>query len=148
MRSSTFRIEEMIVARLETGDDVLLGIKRVAEEQEVSTGLFTLIGAVDRARWGFYNPSKRIYQVETWRPGALGPRALEILSCMGNIAKLDDETVVHGHITFKGFRQPTVGGHLMEGCRVNPTAELSIIKGSGVLGRRRNPELNLALLDL
>ncbi|MFX1318451.1 MAG: PCC domain-containing protein, partial [Promethearchaeota archaeon] len=74
--------------------------------------------------------------------------ALEIVNCTGNVALLDDDVVIHAHITFTGERGEIMGGHLLEGCRVNPTAELTLLKADGVLRRKRNNELNLALLSI
>lgn len=148
MRSSKFPIEEVIVSRLEPGDDVLLSVKQVAKEHAVTAGVFTLIGAVDRAKCGFYNPKKRAYDTRTWKPRPWGSKLLEILACVGNVGQLDGDPMVHAHITLKGYSTLTLGGHLMEGCRINPTGELTLLKARGTLTRRLDKTLNLALLSL
>jgi len=148
MRSSKFPVEEVIVARLDPGDDVLLSIKQVATDHAVTAASFTLIGAVDRAKFGFYNPKKRAYDTVTWKPGRWAPKLLEILACVGLVGQLDGETHVHAHITLKGYLGFTFGGHLMEGCRINPTGELTLLKARGTLTRRLDKTLNLALLSL
>jgi predicted DNA-binding protein with PD1-like motif len=40
------------------------------------------------------------------------------------------------------------GGHLLEGCRINPTGELTLVKARGTLARQLDKTLNLALLSL
>lgn len=148
MRSIAFPIQELIIARFDRGDDLLKSIKQVVEEHAVTAGMFSVIGAVDRAQWGYYLPDKRTYSSSSWKPKKVGPQALEILACLGNVALLDNEPVIHGHITLKGETDRTFGGHLMEGCRINPTGELTLIKAKGVLNRRWDQLLNLALLVL
>ena len=110
--------------------------------------MFTVIGAVDQAHYGFYDPSKKAYTTLKWKPNLKSSPALEILCCVGNIARLDGEVVVHAHITLSGEKGEIMGGHLLEGCRVNPTAELTLLIADGVLTRKRNESLNLALLSI
>lgn len=148
MHSISFAVEELIVARLDIGEDILLSIKQVATEHDVTAGMFSLIGAVDRAKIGFYDPNKRRYITETWTPGYQKSPALEILSCQGNIGQLKGEPIVHGHITMSGMLGEKIGGHLLEGCRINPTGELTLMKASGILTRHMDESLKLALLSL
>jgi len=148
MRSSKFPIDEVIVARLDPGDDVLLSIKQVAKEHAVTAGVFSLIGAVDRAKCGFYNPKKRAYDTRTWEPRPPGSKLMEILACVGNVGQLDGDPVVHAHITLMGYPASTLGGHLLEGCRIYPTGELTLLKAQGTLTRHLDKMLNLALLSL
>jgi len=148
MHSINLAVEELIVARLDVGDDILLSIKQVATEHDVTAGMFSLIGAVDYAKFGFYDPKKRIYKVRSWTARFLNSPALEILSCQGNIGQLKGESIVHGHITMSGMRGEIIGGHLLEGCRINPTGELTLLKASGTLTRHMDESLKLALLSL
>ena len=148
MPSCSYPIEKLIVARFNAGDDLLESIKEVVHEHEVKAGMLTVIGAVDQARYGFYHPQKKAYTNLSWEPTAGSSPALEIVSCMGNVALLDDNIVVHAHITFTGEKGEIMGGHLLEGCRVNPTAELTLLKAGGILRRKHNQDLNLALLSI
>ncbi len=145
MKSCSFPVSELIVARLDAGDDVLLSIVAAAEDHKVTAGMFSLIGALDRAEWGFYNPQKRNYNTHTWRASWAAGRVKEILSCTGNVGLRDEKTIVHGHIVL-GSSTGAFGGHLLEGCRVFPTAELTLLKAQGTLTRREDEGFNLALL--
>jgi len=148
MPSCSFPLKEMIVARFNAGEDLILKIRQIAVTHEVTAGMFTVIGAVDRANYGFYHPKKKSYTNLNWEPTLDSSPALEISSCMGNIALLDKDVVIHAHITFTGEKGEIMGGHLLEGCRVNPTAELSLLKADGELHRKHNEDLNLALLSI
>ncbi len=148
MPSCSFPLKEMIVARFNTGEDLFQGIKKVVLRHEVKAGMFTVIGAVDRAQYGFYHPKKKTYTNLSWEPDSDSSPALEIVNCTGNIAILDDTTVIHAHITFTGEKGEILGGHLLEGCRINPTAELMLLNADGVLNRKRNDNFNLAFLSI
>jgi predicted DNA-binding protein with PD1-like motif len=141
-------MDEVIVARLDSGDDVLLSIQRAAKEHAVTAGVFSLIGAVDRAKCGYYNPKTRAYDARTWNPHRWGSKLLEILACVGNVGQLDGDPIVHGHISLMSYGTFALGGHLLEGCRINPTGELTLLKARGTLTRRLDKTLNLALLSL
>jgi len=148
MRFSKLSLKDLIVSRIESGEDLLEGIRQIVLESGVTAGFLSVIGAVDRACYGFYIPKTRSYTSHKWNPTPDSSPALEILSCLGNVALLEDEVVVHAHITLSGVKGELLGGHLQEGCRVNPTAELTLLTAEGTLRRKRNETLNLALLSM
>ena len=148
MRLNKFPLKDLIVSRVEAGEDLFNSIRQVVIDAEVTAGFLSVIGAVDRACYGFYIPETRSYASHKWEPTYDSSPALEILSCLGNVALLEDEIVVHAHITLSGVKGELLGGHLQEGCRVNPTAELTLLSAQGKLKRKRNEELNLALLSV
>lgn len=148
MRSCSFSLKDIIVTRFEAGEDLLQGLKQVVVDYKVTAGMLSVIGAVDTANYGFYIPAKKAYTTCSWKPGKDSSPALEILSCIGNVALLNEEPIVHAHITLSGEKGEIFGGHLLEGCRINPTAELTLLKAEGVLRRKRNDEFNLAFLSI
>ncbi len=148
MGSCSLPLKEIVVARFEAGEDLLLSIKQVVADYDVKAGMFTVIGAVDKAHYGFYIPKEKAYTTHVWEPSRQSSPALEILNCTGNVAILDNEPIVHAHIILSGVKGEMLGGHLMEGCRVNPTGELTLIKAEGVLQRKHNDAFNLALLSI
>ncbi|MFX0168857.1 MAG: PPC domain-containing DNA-binding protein [Candidatus Hodarchaeota archaeon] len=148
MRFEKFPLKDLVVARFEKGEDLLDGIRQVAIESQVTAGFLSVIGAVDRVQYGFYIPQSRSYASHSWKPTNSSSPALEILSCLGNVAYLNNEVVVHAHITLSGVNGELLGGHLQKGCRVNPTAELTLLTVKGLLRREQNEELNLALLSI
>ncbi len=148
MPSVSFPLKEIIVARFNPGEDLFQCIKQVVIHHKAKAGMFTVIGAVDRATYGFYHPKKKAYTNLSWEPSPESSPALEIVNCTGNVALLDEDVVIHAHITFTGEKGEIMGGHLLEGCRVNPTAELTLLKADGVLKRKRNDEYNLAFLSI
>ncbi|RLE51659.1 MAG: DNA-binding protein [Candidatus Methanomethylicota archaeon] len=134
------KIGRIIVARLPTGEDLLDEILKVVNEAEVSGGCLMLIGALSKAAFGIYVEGK--YKVIELQ----GP--LEILSCIGNIAESNGEKIVHAHITVSDAQGKAYGGHLLNGCIIDPTAELVIIEGENLkLQRKLDKETGLKLLS-
>jgi len=111
----------MVVNRLRHGEDLLAAIEAAANEAHVRSGVFLLIGALDKARLGFYIGEGRFRPIEI-------DRQLEITSCIGNLADEDGRTVVHAHITVVDDEGRAFGGHLLTGCRIYVQAELMIFQ--------------------
>jgi predicted DNA-binding protein with PD1-like motif len=101
-----------IMGRLAKGEDLLAALANCAREHGITLGEVQAIGAVSRARVGYYNQEERKYQyIELNNPR-------EILSLTGNISLKDGEPMVHAHITLSGDDGRAYGGHLAEGTLV------------------------------
>lgn len=98
------------------------------------------IGAVQKANVGFFVGEGRYSTVSLEGP-------LEVLSCAGNISMKNNVPFVHAHVTLADKSGRSFGGHLMEGCIVDATFEVSIHVYSGMdLVREPDPETKLFLL--
>ena len=102
MQSVSIPLDYMIVARIDEGEDILNSIKQLVVEHKVQAGMFTLIGAVDRAEYGFYIPENKAYTTHVWEPSPKTSPVLEIVACLGNVAQSKGEPIIHAHITFTG----------------------------------------------
>jgi predicted DNA-binding protein with PD1-like motif len=128
---------------MDPGDDILKTIQRVAQEHNVRSGQITLIGAVSRAKLGYFDREEGEYK------DFLIERDLEVVSGMGNISRLsDDSIVVHAHLVVSDEEGRCWGGHLMEGCEVSVTIELVIIETTAELRRAKDEMTGLNLLDI
>ena len=131
---------DVFIYKLEKNQDLLNSIKTIVEENKITSAMLYLIGAVKTATFGFY------------KDGAYQPKIidenLEILSCMGNISKKDDEIIVHAHVTFGNSEGKAFGGHLLEGSIIDPTGELFILQLKDELKRKFDPATKLSFLDL
>lgn len=127
------------VGRLETGSDLVAEIERFCLEQGVVAGQVTVIGALRRAAYAYYEQHDHRYlelSSETHH---------EIVGFTGNVSLRDDKPFLHAHATFADAVGATVGGHLLRGCEVF-AAEVMIRELSGVsLVRTFDEETGLAL---
>lgn len=125
--------------RLATGSDLVEEVERFCAEQGITAAQVTVIGAVRRARYAFYEQDARRYrELET-------ATHHEITGFVGNISMKDDRPFLHAHATFSNADGVTVGGHLLRGTEVF-AAEVMIRELGGVsLVRLHDEETGLAL---
>jgi predicted DNA-binding protein with PD1-like motif len=128
------------IGRFSYGEDLLDALRNFCVTHRITAGTFTLIGAVQNAKLGFYDQKKKRYA------GRVSiSQKLEITCCTGNISFKDGEIFVHAHITLADHAGRAFGGHLMPGTRIF-AAEFCIQKFSGVrLTRKDDPVTGLSL---
>lgn len=133
------RAGRAFVGRLETGSDLVEEIERYCLEQSVVAAQVTVIGAVRRARYAYYEQDDHRYrELET-------DTHHEITGFVGNVSLRDDRPFLHAHATFADAGGATVGGHLLHGVEVF-AAEVMIRELAGVtLTRMPDEETGLSL---
>lgn len=132
-------IAHIKMGRLKHGDDLLEALTEICAENNVNLGQVQAIGAVRKARIGFYDQEKRVYEfLEFDKP-------LEILSMTGNISLKDEKPIIHAHITLSGHDGKAFGGHLAPGTEVF-ACEFIIKEFSGIdLERKLDNQTGLPL---
>ena len=127
------------VGRLATGSDLVEQIEHFCLEREVAAAEVTVIGAVRRARYAYYEQSdKRYLELET-------DTHHEIVGFTGNISLRDDKPFLHAHATFADASGATVGGHLLRGIEVFAAEVVIRELGDVSLTRLPDDETGLAL---
>lgn len=105
---SEYKPGRYIIARAEHDADLVEFIKDIVKKEKIEVGVFTAIGALKKARLGFYNQETHKYQ----EISIDGP--CEIASCIGNISSINGEKFVHSHVVLTEENGSTKGGHLSE----------------------------------
>lgn len=100
---------KIILERLPHDSDLLEAITGLAVREDIKMGSIMAIGAVKKARIGFYDQKAREYREEE-----IG-EPMEITSCLGNISLKDGEIFVHAHVTLADRKGKVIGGHLCSG---------------------------------
>ena len=125
--------------RLATGSDLVEQIERFCLEREVTAAQVTVIGAVRRARYAYYEQDDRRYrELES-------DRHHEIVGFVGNVSLRDDKPFLHAHATFGDAEGATVGGHLLRGTEVFAAEVMIRELGDVALIRIPDEETGLAL---
>jgi len=106
-RSITSR--QIVVGKLSYGCDLLEELTDECIKHNVKLGRVEAIGAVQKARIGFYNQETRAYQFSTL------DRPFEITNLIGNVSLKDGNPFVHAHVTLAGETGESCGGHLAPG---------------------------------
>ena len=142
VRSTQTGIKRVIFARMDPGEDVLETIEAVAKQFGVRSGQLTLIGAISKAKLGYFHREAAAYRHFTV------DEDVEVVSCMGDISSHEGNLVVHAHMIVADEAGKCYGGHLMTGCEVSVTIELVIIETEIELTRERDDVTGLNLLNI
>lgn len=127
------------VGRLETGADLVAEIERYCAEQGIVAAQVTVIGAVRRARYAYYEQDERRYrELES-------DAHHELVGFVGNISLREDRPFLHAHATFADASGATVGGHLLRGTEVFAAEVMIRELGDVALIRQHDEETGLAL---
>jgi hypothetical protein len=132
----------VIIGRLGHGEDILAGLDNICREHEITCGWLYAIGAVQKARLGFYDQARRKYAFQELN------KPLEITMLTGNVSLKEGRPMVHAHATLADENGACYGGHLGEGTIVFACEfKLQVLEGS-VLKREYDEETGLALWDI
>lgn len=105
--------------RLHRGDDLLLSIRKIANEKHIAAGVvLSAVGCISRGRVRDAS-GVTIRDIE---------EHCEILSLDGTIS----QTRCHLHIALSRENLTAIGGHLCTGCIINTTCELIIAELPGI----------------
>jgi len=108
MGATEFQSGRMFVMRAEHDSEFVGSITEFAKENGIKKAFFSAVGAVKRAKLGFYDQKKHEYS-------ALSLEAPhEIASCIGNISLKEGQPFVHAHAVLADEGGNTKAGHLME----------------------------------
>jgi len=103
--------------RLKPGEDLKLAIEQVVKEKYINAGwVATCAGSLTTYTIRFANQPG----------GSTGEGYFEIVSLVGTISTNGS----HLHISISDSTGKTIGGHLMEGCKVYTTAEI-VLQATG-----------------
>jgi uncharacterized protein len=126
----------------DTGEEVVAGLLRFAQNHKLTGAHLTAIGAFERVTLGFFDVIKKDYKRIAIQ------EQVELMSLVGNIAQDDKgDPKLHAHVVVGKSDGSAHGGHLLD-AYVRPTLEVVVVEASQHLRRTMRGEFGLALLDL
>ncbi len=129
------------VVRLDKGEEIMETMRAFLVERDIRAGYFLARGGLSELTLKYYRVDKRGYKERQIAA------QVEVVSLLGNVARLDGEPIIHAHTTVGDEEYRTYSGHLGEG-RVKPLLEIFLTPLPGELRRVQDQERNLSLLDL
>jgi predicted DNA-binding protein with PD1-like motif len=123
------------------GDEVLSGLTEFAEREKLTSGHFTAIGALQRARFGWFDAAQQAYRhipIE---------EQVELISFIGDVGVVNGAPQVHVHGAVGLSDGRVRGGHLLEAI-VWPTLEVFFTTWPTTLIKTRDEETTLSLFTL
>ena len=103
------KLSKMFIGKLSHGKDLLEEMTALCIKENITLGRVEGIGAVQRARVGYYNQVSREYQYIEFNGH------LEITSLVGNVSIKDNKPFVHAHVSLSDEKGNAFGGHLAQG---------------------------------
>src|SRR5205085_11584237 len=94
---------------LDVGDEMIASLKKLAEAERIGEASFTAIGAVREVVLGYIDLETKSYVRREF-----GPESMELVSAIGNIARLDGTPAVHCHAMIGDREMHCFGGHLFQ----------------------------------
>jgi predicted DNA-binding protein with PD1-like motif len=135
-----YRPDRELAVRLKHDSDMIESITQLARDQAIDAGSFTAIGALKRARLGYYD--QRIHE---YREVSIDSPH-EMASCLGNVSLKDGEAFIHAHVVLADEEGNTKGGHLLEGTVFAAEVHLRPLNGP-ILGRKYDDITGLSLWE-
>jgi uncharacterized protein len=127
------------VGRLATGSDLVEEIERFCTERDVMAAQVTVVGALRRCRFAYYEQVDHRYL-------EMGSETHhEIVGFVGNVSLRENKAFLHAHATFADAAGATVGGHILRGCEVFAAEVMIRELGDVSLVRTHDEETGLAL---
>jgi predicted DNA-binding protein with PD1-like motif len=137
----TFAKGRNFLVRVKHDSDFLDFVTDVARKKRISTASFTAVGALKKAKLGFYDQERHVY-VESL---LAGPQ--EIASCVGNVSFKGGAPFVHAHVVLADQSGVVRAGHLLAGKVF--AAEVHLIELVGRKIERKNDAVTgLSLWDI
>ncbi|MBN1765220.1 MAG: DNA-binding protein [Sedimentisphaerales bacterium] len=100
---------QVFMGKLNHGADLLEELTEVSREKNISLGRVEAIGAVQKARIGYYDQENKEYLFFDLNT------PMEMLNLTGNISMRDGSPMVHAHIILADSQGRACGGHLAPG---------------------------------
>ncbi len=100
---------KMFMGKLTHGVDLLEEITKICVDKDICLGRVEALGAVKKARLGYYNQQDREYHFYEL------DQTLEITNLVGNVSIKGGTPIVHAHVTFSDKDGHAYGGHLAPG---------------------------------
>ena len=127
--------------RLSRGDRLFDSIISFGESEKIDSAFFWGIGAVEDVVLGYYDLKKKEYIKRVF------DGIWELVSLTGNLAKAEDDPIIHAHGVLSDPDNKTIGGHIF-GFTTAATVEVYLVPLKSGLERVFDDETGLKLLDI
>lgn len=134
------RSPNQFVLRFDRGEEVMEGLRKFCENESITAGSFSGLGACSEVVISRYNTNRKVYSDRKFA------EIMEIVSLTGNVAKFQNDIAVHAHGSFSDYEFQTFSGHVKK-LIVSATCEVMLEKLPGVLSREPDEATGLNLLQ-
>jgi hypothetical protein len=123
------------------GDEVMSGLTAFAVREKLTSGWFTAIGSLQRAKFGWFDETRKAFRDITI------DHQVEMVSLIGDVGLANGTPAIHAHGSVALSDGQMRGGHLLEAVAW-PTLELFFTTSDATLIKEHDEETDLFLFDL
>lgn len=142
LKSIEAKIKRIIVGKVEPDEDLIDSIIKMVKKHDIRSGFINCIGALKKFTIGYFEIDSKNYKMETFNEN------VEMLTCLGNITYIDNEPIIHLHVTLGRRDYSLIGGHLSRPSIVSVTGEVSIFETDKKFNRANDQQFDLSLLNI
>jgi len=135
------KIGNKIIARIDKGEEIVESLTKICEENNITLGSVSGIGATNKVTIGLFKSKLKKYQSKE----LIGD--YEIAPLYGNISTMDNKIYMHLHVNLCDEKHNSFGGHLNSAI-VSATFECIIDLIEDKINRKLSEEIGLNLFDL
>ena len=132
------RFGEMIVVRMDKGEEILEQLKAVAEKENIRLAEISALGAVNDFTVGVFRTDEKKYYANSFQG------SFEIVSLTGTVSTMDGAYYAHLHMSAGNDKGEVFGGHLNRAV-ISATCEMVIRVIGGSVDRAFSEEVGLNL---
>ena len=132
------RFGDMIVVRMDKGEEILEQLKNVAEKENIRLAEISALGAVNEFTVGVFRTDEKKFCGNSFQG------SFEIVSLTGTVNTLDGACYVHLHMSAGNDKGEVFGGHLTRAV-ISATCEMVIRVIDGTVDRAFSEEIGLNL---
>ncbi|OUT39062.1 DUF296 domain-containing protein [bacterium] len=135
------KVDDKIYVSIDKGELVNDKLLEVAKIEKLNSGWINGLGAISDIEIGYWDIEKKIYIKKYF------DEDYELLSLIGNISLVNNESFIHTHISFSNTEFKVFGGHMFD-AKVIAAAEFCIFTSNYHLHRKLNCDIGLSLWDI
>ncbi len=133
--------KDIYILRLVKGEKVLSSLRNFAELKKIKNATLLGIGSVSNPTLSYYKLNTKKYL----KKEMIGD--FELISFIGSIMLLENDLLVHAHISISDETMQTYAGHLVE-AETHATVEIVLTKLNSKITKKFDKTIGLNLLDL
>ncbi len=135
------KVDDKIFVSIDKGELVNQSLLEIAKKENLNSGWINGLGAISNIEIGYWDIEEKIYVKKQFDAD------YELLSLIGNISLVDNQSFIHTHISFSDTEFKVYGGHLFD-AKVIAAAEFCIFTSEYNLHRKLNCDIGLSLWDI
>lgn len=135
------KVDDKIYVSVDKGEFINEKLLEVAQLENLKSGWINGLGAISDVEIGYWDIEEKKYVKQKFN------KDYELISLIGNITLLDNESFIHTHISFSDTEFKVFGGHMFD-AKVIAAAEFCIFLSNYDLHRKLSCEIGLSLWDI